>query len=157
MNVARFVLPFVLATTGCYWSSPPSTPHRSTKIELSTVPALGVPNPRPIASKRLIVLGRFDSTAPQPIGGLYDKKDYSVSPLIRTYFYKDGAVEVFEVEHPRVGGDGCVDVSRAEHVGREGERDGARRGVAPQRPAGRDRRRARRVAGRSSSMRRRWA
>lgn len=96
MNVARFVLPFVRATTGCYWSSPPSTPHRSTKIELSTVPALGVPNPRPIASKRLIVLGRFDSTAPQPIGGLYDKKDYSVSPLIRTYFYKDGAVEVFE-------------------------------------------------------------
>jgi hypothetical protein len=84
------------ASTGCYWSSPPSTPHRSTKLELANVPALGAPSPRPMASKRLVVLGRFDTSAPQPIGGLYDKKDYSVSPLIRTYFYKDGAVELFE-------------------------------------------------------------
>jgi len=96
--ISRMFLALVLTTsaTGCYWSSPPSTPHRSTKIELAKVPALGTPNPRPIASKRVIVLGRFDTTAPQPIGGLYDQKDYSVSPLLRTYFYKDGAVEVFE-------------------------------------------------------------
>jgi len=96
--IARLLTVLALAgsATGCYWSSPPSTPHRSTKIELANVPALGAPTPRPITSKRLVVLGRFDTSAPQPIGGLYDKKDYSVSPLIRTYFYKDGAVEVFE-------------------------------------------------------------
>lgn len=82
--------------TGCYWSSPPSTPHRSVKIELANVPLLGDPKPRAIASKRVIVLGRFDTVAANPIGGLYDRKDYSVSPLIGTYFYKDGAVEVFE-------------------------------------------------------------
>lgn len=82
--------------TGCYWSSPPSTPHRSVKIDLAAVPAFGNPVPRPITSKKLLVLGRFDTMAPNPIGGLYDRKDYSVSPLIRTYFYKDGAVELFE-------------------------------------------------------------
>lgn len=94
--IQRILLVAALATTGCYWSSPPNAPHRNTKIELANVPQLGAPSPRPIASKRVIVLGRFDTTAPQPIGGLYDHKDYSVSPLIRTYFYKDGAVEVFE-------------------------------------------------------------
>jgi hypothetical protein len=82
--------------SGCYWSSPPSTPHRSVKVDLASTPAFRDPSPRPIESKRVVVLGRFDTTAPNPIGGLYDRKDYRVSPLIRTYFYKDGAVEVFE-------------------------------------------------------------
>lgn len=82
--------------TGCYWSSPPSTPHRSVRVDLAAIPAFGNPSPRKVASKRTIVLGRFDTVAPNPIGGLYDRKDYKVSPLIRTYFYKDGAVEVFE-------------------------------------------------------------
>lgn len=86
----------VALLTGCYWSSPPSTPHRSVKLELAAMAPFGNPVPRPITSKKLIVLGRFDTMAPNPIGGLYDRKDYSVSPLIRTYFYKDGAVEVFE-------------------------------------------------------------
>lgn len=83
-------------TTGCYWSSPPSTPHRSVRVELAEIPAFGTPAPRRIASKKTIVLGRFDTVAPQPIGGLYDRRDYKVSPLIRTYFFKDGAIEVFE-------------------------------------------------------------
>lgn len=86
----------LLLSTGCYWSSPPSTPHRSVKVDLAAIPAFGNPSPRAIVSKKLIVLGRFDTLAPNPIGGLYDRKDYSVSPLIRTYFYKDGAVEIFE-------------------------------------------------------------
>lgn len=94
--LGTLALSAALGLSGCYWSSPPSTPHRSVQIDLAAVPALGAPAPKPIASKRLIVLGRFDTSAPQPIGGLYDKKDYSVSPLLRTYFYKDGAVEVFE-------------------------------------------------------------
>lgn len=93
MKRALFML---LLTTGCYWSSPPSTPHRSVRIDLASIPAFGNPKPRALTSTKLIVLGRFDTVAPNPIGGLYDRKDYSVSPLIRTYFYKDGAVEVFE-------------------------------------------------------------
>ncbi len=82
--------------TGCYWSSPPSTPHRSVKIDLAATSPFGNPAPAQLSGKRVVVLGRFDTTAPNPIGGLYDRKDYSVSPLIRTYFYKDGAVEIFE-------------------------------------------------------------
>jgi hypothetical protein len=81
---------------GCYWSSPPSTPHRSERFDLAKIPDLGAPTPRPLAGTRLVVLGRFDTTAPNPVGGLYDRSDYEVSPLYRTYFYKDGAVEIFE-------------------------------------------------------------
>ncbi|MGZ3416956.1 MAG: hypothetical protein ACXVEF_05285 [Polyangiales bacterium] len=95
----RAILPIaalLFSTAGCYWSSPPQTPHRSTKVDLAKVPDLGTPNPRRVTGARVLVLGRFDSTAPQPIGGLYDRADYSVSPLLRTYFFKDGAVEVFE-------------------------------------------------------------
>jgi len=94
--VKTALLAVALLSTGCYWSSPPSTPHRSVQVDLATTPSFGNPQPAPLASKRVVVLGRFDTTAPQPIGGLYDRKDYKVSPLIRTYFYKDGAVEVFE-------------------------------------------------------------
>jgi hypothetical protein len=89
-------LVIMMMATGCYWSSPPSTPHRSIKVDLAAIPPFGNPSPRPIKSSKTIVLGRFDTVAPNPIGGLYDRKDYSVSPLIRTYFYKDGAVEIFE-------------------------------------------------------------
>lgn len=85
-----------LSPLGCYWSSPPSTPHRSERFDLAKVPDLGVGAPRPLAGTRTIVLGRFDTTAPNPVGGLYDRSDYEVSPLYRTYFYKDGAVEIFE-------------------------------------------------------------
>lgn len=92
----RLLLAAAVLSTGCYWSSPPSTPHRSVKVDLAATPAFGNPSPAPLAGKRIIVLGRFDTSAPNPIGGLYDRKDYKVSPLIRTYFYKDGAVEVFE-------------------------------------------------------------
>jgi len=92
----RALLAIALLSTGCYWSSPPSTPHRSTRVDLATTPQFGHPAPAPLAGKRVIVLGRFDTSAPNPIGGLYDRKEYSVSPLIRTYFFKDGAVEVFE-------------------------------------------------------------
>jgi hypothetical protein len=85
-----------LFSTGCYWSSQPSTPHRSEKIELGLVPQLTLPSPRPLKGTRVVVLGRFDTTAGNPIGGLYDRKEFEVSPLYRTYFFKDGAVEIFE-------------------------------------------------------------
>lgn len=84
------------ASLGCYWSSPPSTPHRSERFDLAKIPELGAPAPRALAGTRILVLGRFDTTAPNPVGGLYDRSDYEVSPLYRTYFYKDGAVEIFE-------------------------------------------------------------
>lgn len=96
MKALALVASLSILATGCYWSNPPSTPHRNEKVELANLPELRTPSPRVLASKRLVVLGRFDSTASQPIGGLYDKKDFSISPLIRTYFYKDGAVEVYE-------------------------------------------------------------
>lgn len=86
----------IASSVGCYWSSQPQNPHRNVPVELAQLPLLSPPSPRPVSAKRVVVLGRFDSTAPQPIGGLYDKNDFSVSPLIRTYFFKDGAVEVFE-------------------------------------------------------------
>ena len=81
---------------GCYWSSQPSTPHRSVEVDLASIPELSVPAPHALTGSRLVVLGRFDTTAPQPVGGLYDRSDYEVSPLYRTYFFKDGAVEIFE-------------------------------------------------------------
>ncbi len=84
------------SSTGCYWSSQPQAPHRSVELDLAKMPALTIPAPRPLVGTRLIVLGRFDTTAPQPIGGLYDRDEYEVSPLYRTYFFKDGAVEIFE-------------------------------------------------------------
>jgi hypothetical protein len=90
------LLAVAICATGCYWSSPPQTPHRSTQVDLAKVPDLGTPNPPHVVGNRVVVLGRFDSTAPQPIGGLYDRADYNVSPLIRTYFFKDGAIEIFE-------------------------------------------------------------
>ncbi len=83
-------------STGCYWSSPPSTPHRSERFDLGAVADLAPPAPRPLVGSRTIILGRFDSTAPNPVGGLYDRANYEVSPLYRTYFYKDGPVELFE-------------------------------------------------------------
>lgn len=98
MNARALLVAVAALSTGagCYWSSPPQAPHRSVKFELSRLPDLGAPAPRPLTGSKLVVLGRFDTVAAQPIGGLYDRKDYSVSPLIRTYFFKDGAVEVFE-------------------------------------------------------------
>ena len=86
----------VCAVGGCYWSSQPSTPHRNVAVDLASMPELPLPRPRALQGSRIIVLGLFDSTAPQPIGGLYDKSEYEISPLYRTYFFKDGAVEVFE-------------------------------------------------------------
>ena len=86
----------VVGSTGCYWSSQPSVPHRLSDIDLAEAPPLGLPRPRSLQGSRIVVLGRFDSTAPQPIGGLYDRSEYEIDPLYRTYFFKDGAIEVFE-------------------------------------------------------------
>jgi hypothetical protein len=87
---------FGLFGAGCYWSSQPQTPHRTTEIDLASAAVLGLPQPRALQGSHIVVLGRFDSTAPQPIGGLYDKNEYEVAPLYRTYFFKDGAIEIFE-------------------------------------------------------------
>ena len=97
-TLARLAVVFACASgaTGCYWSSQPQTPHRLVEMDLTTVPNLAMPVPRPLVGSRIVVLGRFDSTAPQPVGGLYDRREYEVSPLYRTYFFKDGAVEIFE-------------------------------------------------------------
>jgi hypothetical protein len=97
-NLAKFGVLLACATggTGCYWSSQPQVPHRLTELDLASIQTLGMPQPRPLTGSRIVILGRFDSTAPQPVGGLYDKREYEVAPLYRTYFFKDGAVEIFE-------------------------------------------------------------
>jgi hypothetical protein len=95
-TVALAVAMLATAPLGCWWSSPPNTPHRSERFDLEQVPALDDPAPRALAGTRTIVLGRFDTVAANPVGGLYDRHDYDVSPLYRTYFHKDAAVEIFE-------------------------------------------------------------
>ena len=97
-RLAPWLLAIATATTsvGCYWSSQPQNPHRNVDFDLASMPELKLPQPRPLQGSRVVVLGRFDSTAPQPIGGLYDKNEYEVAPLYRTYFFKDGPVEIFE-------------------------------------------------------------
>jgi hypothetical protein len=84
------------ASAGCYWSSPPTNPHGHTQLEPAKLPLLAAGNPIGLRSRRLLILGRFDSTITQPIGGLYDHDEYSISPLYRTYFFRDAALEVFE-------------------------------------------------------------
>jgi hypothetical protein len=81
---------------GCYWSSPPDVPHRNVKFDVAETRAIEAPAPPALAGTKVVVLGRFDTVAANPIGGLYDRQKYSVSPLIRTYFFRDGAVEIFE-------------------------------------------------------------
>lgn len=100
MSLRALLLPLGIASqllcTGCYFSSPPSTPHTHTALDPAKLPDLAEHPPIGLRSPRLIIIGRFDSTAVQPIGGLYDRDDYSISPLYRTYFFKDAALEVFE-------------------------------------------------------------
>lgn len=82
---------------GCYFSSPPSTPHGNNPLHVEQLPTLTVsPAPAHLASQRVIVLARFDSAATQPIGSLYDFNDYETSPLIRTYYFKHANLELFE-------------------------------------------------------------
>lgn len=91
-----FALPLLPALAGCYWSSPPSTPHGHVALDADSAPALTVPPVVPLRSKRVVLLGRFDSLATQPIGSMYDRREYHVTPLYRTYFFEDAALELFE-------------------------------------------------------------
>jgi hypothetical protein len=83
--------------SGCYFSRTPSAPHGHLPLEpdrlgLITLPAA----PAALSSPKVIVLGRFDTAATQPIGGLYDFSDFDTSPLLRTYYFKHAALELFE-------------------------------------------------------------
>jgi hypothetical protein len=91
-------LVFVLAVAnGCYWSNPPTTPHGHKAAALDSMSTLSVTvNPVQLQSSKVIVLGRFDSVATQPIGGLYDFAEYEISPLIRTYYFGHAHLELFE-------------------------------------------------------------
>lgn len=85
-----------LATNGCYWSSPPTTPHGKVELDPAKLPALAEETPPALKSRRVLVLGRFETVAVQPLGALYDHDDYSISPLYRTYFFRDAHIEIFE-------------------------------------------------------------
>lgn len=93
-----FALFAVLATPACYWSNPPEHPYRHADLDPAKAELLATTPPAPpsLASPRVIVLGRFDSIITQPIGGLYDRNDFSVSPLLRTYSFPHAHLEVFE-------------------------------------------------------------
>lgn len=87
----------VSAPLGCYWSSPPTAPHGLEQLNPEQIPVLTVsPDPVRLRSPRVLILGRFDSRAIQPIGGVYDLHDGSISPLVRTYYFKFGHLELFE-------------------------------------------------------------
>ncbi len=100
MVTVRSLLLVLMTTallTGCYWSSPPASPHGNRPVNLEEVPVLTVTAaPAQLESRRVLVLGRFDSLTTQPIGGLYDFDEYSASPLIRTYYFKFAHLELFE-------------------------------------------------------------
>jgi hypothetical protein len=98
-NAARWLaVAVVLAMAcGCYWSNPPTTPHGHKPAAIETLSTLSVtPNPTQLFSPKVIVLGRFDSVTTQPMGGLYDFNDYTISPLIRTYYFGHAQLELFE-------------------------------------------------------------
>lgn len=84
------------ALAGCYWSNPPSSPHGHVALDAERAPELTAAPIVPLRSSRVILLGRFDSVATQPIGGMYDLREYHVSPLYRTYFFADAPLELFE-------------------------------------------------------------
>ena len=100
------VLLALAALPGCWWSPSPITPHGNVEMDPAKLPALVAGQPVALKSSRLVVFGRFESTAPQPIGGLYDHDDYSITPLSRTYFFRDAPLEVFEAscDHLRACG-----------------------------------------------------
>lgn len=87
---------WLVASAGCYWSSPPTRPHRHVELDPAKLSLLAAPAPITLRSTRLLVLGRFDTTATQPIGALYDHDDYAITPLYRTYYFRDAHLEVFE-------------------------------------------------------------
>lgn len=98
VTAARFV-PLLAAAlcAGCYWSSPPSSPHGHHPAKVESLPTLTVsPYPVALRSPRVIVLGRFDTRTTQPVGALYDFNDYEASPIIRTYFFRHAHLELFE-------------------------------------------------------------
>lgn len=86
-----------LLASGCYWSSPPTNPHGNVALDPAKLPTLQASgHAARLASRRLVVFGRLDSVATQPIGGVYDHVEATVSPLNRTYFFRDGPLEIFE-------------------------------------------------------------
>lgn len=87
-----------LAGSACWVSSPPITPlgHQETDSIKNVTDLVVNSEPVKVASRRIIVLGRFESLITQPIGGLYDYDDSEVSPLYRTYYFKHGDLELFE-------------------------------------------------------------
>jgi hypothetical protein len=87
---------FATLAAGCYWSSPPAAPHGHVALDAEKAPPLAVPPIVRLRSKRVVLLGRFDSVATQPIGSMYDRQEYHVTPLYRTYFFQDAALELFE-------------------------------------------------------------
>jgi hypothetical protein len=96
----RLVVILALLTTllgGCYWSDPPAWPYGHGANDAPAARPLTMPGaPQRLHSPRIIVLGRFDTLVTQPIGGLYDWSDYDVSPLFRTYYFKNAHLELFE-------------------------------------------------------------
>jgi hypothetical protein len=87
----------LVSASGCYFAQAPSTPHGHLASKPDHLAPITLPAaPASLSSPKLILLGRFDSAAIQPIGGLYDFNDYDTSPLVRTHYFKHAALELFE-------------------------------------------------------------
>lgn len=90
-------LGLLAACSGCYFAKTPGSPHGHEQLDPDRLALLLPPQP-PLAlsSSRLIVLGRFEAALTQPVGGLYDRSEFETSPLLRTYYFKHAALELFE-------------------------------------------------------------
>lgn len=89
-------LALALVGAGCWVSSPPIGPYGHATLDGAKLAPLVVPPLRRVTSTRLVVVGRFDDVATQPVGGMYDRVEWGVTPLYRTYYYADAPLELFE-------------------------------------------------------------
>jgi hypothetical protein len=95
-------------SAGCWFGSPPETSHRHVMPRPEALADLAAPAPRRLIGAAPIVLGRFDGTAQSPIGGVYDHVEHEVTPLVATYFFADGPIEIFEHVSDALRADGLA-------------------------------------------------
>jgi hypothetical protein len=88
----------VALSPACYFGSGPNVPYPSPEVgweRVSPATPLGPP-PAVAPGARVVVVSRFRSLVPNPVGGLYDHTVQNLSPLWRTYFARNPEIAVME-------------------------------------------------------------
>jgi hypothetical protein len=76
----------------------PVSPYNVAPVDFDKLQATPPPvAPRAPEGTPRIVVGMFDSSATNPVGGLYDFTEYSISPLYRTYYFPGLPAQMFEL------------------------------------------------------------